>query len=159
MIYGRALGTLLGDFIVNQYQEQPYPDAIVAVPLSRERLKERGFNQAEVIARYALQEINRHTKHSKKGRPTHTPAKPLKLVHRSLEKVIHTSPQTALSGSERKQPLNHAFQIKSNWHQDIRSIAIIDDVYTTGATLKAISELFRNKGVNEIHLWCVARTV
>jgi len=49
MVYGRALGTLLGDFLVNQYQEQPYPDAIVAVPLSRARLKQRGFNQAEVI--------------------------------------------------------------------------------------------------------------
>ena len=171
MVYGRVLGTLLGDFIAQQYQQHPqhhqqhqqqaYPDAVIAVPLSNARLKERGFNQAAVIGKYALQEINRQSNARPPSNtlPRHSRPQPLKLLTNSIEKVLHTPAQTSLSGHDRKQALKHAFRIKPGWDPTIQSIALIDDVYTTGATLKTISELFKEQGVQQIHFWCVARAI
>lgn len=149
MVYGRALGTLLGDFIASQYLNQDYPDALIPVPLSTRRLKERGFNQSALIGQYALKEINRHTSLS--------PTPPLKMLKHCVKKTVHTAPQTALTGQARRQSLKYAFEIDANGCQGLRSIALIDDVYTTGATLKALSDLFKSQGVEQIHLWCVAR--
>lgn len=136
--YGRLLGTLLGIRVMADYEGSKLPQAIVPVPLHRQRLRERGYNQALEIARYCASETN------------------LPLLVNCCRRVRSTMQQTGLQASQRKQNLRQAFSLTSAPWFD--SVALVDDVMTTGATLSELSRIFLNAGIGEVHLWCVART-
>ena len=91
---------------------------IIPIPLSKERLKERGHNQVETIAL--------HTKHEVRSE--------------LLEKILHTPPQTSLNRKSRLRNLEKAFVCKKPKELEALQncmIILLDDVVTTGATLKA----------------------
>ena len=100
---------------------------IVPVPLSRERLRMRGYNQAALLA----ERISART-----GIPFSTTA---------LERVENTSPLKQMSARERRDNLKNAFIAHSN---DVKSIMImlIDDIYTTGATINACARACLDAG-------------
>ncbi len=112
-------------------------DAIVPVPIHKKRMAVRGYNQAELIAR----ELSGLT-----GIPEYNG-----LIRRCRA----TIPLKNLSEAERKNNLKKAFIIASN-DVKLKKILLVDDIYTTGSTMDAISVLLRGAGVCEIYFLAVA---
>jgi ComF family protein len=134
----RGLGELLDRWM--PALSEP-PDAVVPVPLHWHREAERGFNQAEEIAR-ALCKARRW------------PLRP-DLCRR----VRPTPEQSALNAAGRRENLRGAFALRqAGSAHGCRHVMVVDDVVTTGATAAAVAELLRQAGVPEITLWTVART-
>ncbi len=112
-------------------------DGIVPVPLSKNRLVERGFNQSLLFARAISKE------------------KKIPLLIDNLIKIKDTSPQTGLSGKERRLNLRNAFSVKGNI-KGLR-LLLVDDVMTTGATVTECSIQLIKGGAKEIIVLTLAR--
>ena len=112
------------------------PDAILPVPLHPKRRRERGYNQAELIAK-AL------------GRLTGIPVESELLL-----RVVHTQPQKQLNAQERKNNLKNAFQMSKKIVQ-LEKVLLIDDIYTTGSTVDAAAEALMGAGVKYVYVLCI----
>ncbi|MBK5253620.1 MAG: ComF family protein [Peptostreptococcaceae bacterium] len=110
-------------------------DIVIPVPIHSKRLKKRGFNQAELIARYFTR-LEKTTLNSK-----------------YLIRTKQTDVSKKLNSEERKLNLINAFNINKYDKSDIKgkNVLVIDDIYTTGATADAISKILKNAGVNKIY--------
>jgi ComF family protein len=113
-------------------------DLLVPVPLHPARRRERGFNQAEMLARLVAR---------KRG----IPCQPL------LKRVRYTTTQTAFDRTERMNNLRDAFRLRKN--ADVRQLRVllIDDVLTTGATLSECAHVLRKAGAASISAATAAR--
>ena len=134
-LIGRALALLLTaelDALAGRI------DALVAVPLHRTRLRERGYNQAQEIARtlaFALR---------------------LPALERGILRPAATAAQTGQSAAERRAGIAGAFRVARDL-TGVR-IAIVDDVVTTGATVNALARALRAAGAAHCRAVAVART-
>ena len=142
---GRLLTACLSQAVLNAIAQGriSLPQRLIPVPLNGLRLRQRGFNQAQFIARGLSQVLNLTTNN--------------RLCHR---RGYQTSQQNQ-SRQQRISRMRGEFQIrKTELEQGINSIAIIDDVMTTGATVQALSRSLVNawNGPLEIQVWCIART-
>jgi ComF family protein len=113
-------------------------DIIVPVPLHPTRHRERGFNQATLLAA----SLSKHTS---------IPSKPV------LQRVRYTTTQTALDRSERMENLHNAFRLRKNG--DVRGLRVllIDDVLTTGSTLSECARVLKRAGALSVHAATAAR--
>ena len=114
-----------------------HADALVPVPIHKSRRYQRGYNQAEVLAR----ELSVLT-----GIP---------LVTNLILRVHKTVPMKDLSVRERQNNLKKAFKICRN-DVKLSTIIIIDDIYTTGSTIDAMSYELRKAGVERIYFMSLA---
>ena len=116
----RVLGVLLAQAV--EERGAPLPRLLVPVPLHDARLRERGFNQAAALARYA-------------GRMLGIPFAP-----RAVRRVRDTPSQTSLSEAERHRNVRGAFAVNGARARrrllDAGHVAVVDDVMTTGSTLR-----------------------
>lgn len=124
---GYHLGELLGQTWLDTTPCQLLVTAI-PIPLHSEKQRQRGFNQAELIA---------------KGFCNRTGIS----LNRSLLRVKSTEAQFQLNIIDRQQNLANAFQLKPNHKLQGRSIILIDDIYTTGATIAAASQALQKAGI------------
>lgn len=113
-------------------------DVIVPVPLHPQRLRQRGYNQAALLAR----ELARHT-----GLPSHEGA---------LSRVRHTASQMALDAAARRDNVRGAFRCTDGQLRG-RRVLLIDDVCTTGATLDACADALRAAGAIAVWGFTLAR--
>ena len=113
-------------------------DLIVPVPLHPARQRERGFNQAGLLAESLSAE-------------TSMPSTPV------LERIRYTTTQTALDRSERMENLHNAFRLRKN--ADVRGLRVllIDDVLTTGSTLSECARVLKRAGAISVHAATAAR--
>ena len=118
---------------------RPAADLILPVPLSRARLRERGFNQALELARPLAR------------------AWQLPLDTRSLVRSRETPPQSRLPWHARKRNVRHAFESLGDYSG--RTVIVVDDVMTTGATLDAVARVLKDHGATRVINWVAARTV
>jgi len=132
-----ALAPLMGDLLIEAIREPI--DLVVPVPLSRERLRERGYNQAAEIAR-----------HVAKARRV-----PLELTIIARER--NTQAQADLPWSERARNVRGAFRCERSL--DGAAIAVVDDVMTTGATLDELAATLKRAGAARVVNWIIARTL
>jgi ComF family protein len=109
------------------------------VPLSRERERERGFNQAKLLA-------------ERIGRRLRVPVRASWLA-----RVRPTRPQSDLPAAERRTNVRDAF--RGSGHASDRHVLVVDDVLTTGATLEACACALRGAGARRIGVLTVARVV
>jgi ComF family protein len=116
-------------------------DAIIPVPLHRERLMRREFNQAAVIARG----LARHL-----GVP---------MMERLLVRVRSTRPQVELSGSERRQNVRQAFAVTNAAALEDKRLLVVDDVFTTGATLGEVARTLKGAGAARVDVFALARVL
>jgi len=114
-------------------------DALVPMPLSTARLRERGFNQAHEIARIA-------------GRSLKLP-----VLARACRKVADTPPQAALPWKARAGNVRNAFVCDADLTG--KRVAIVDDVMTTGATMNELARNLKRAGAAYVTGWVVARTL
>jgi competence protein ComFC len=113
-------------------------DLIVPVPLHPTRQRERGFNQADLLAKLLSARIS-------------IPCKPV------LERIRYTTTQTALDRTERMENLHNAFRLRKN--TDVRGLRVllIDDVLTTGSTLSECARVLKRAGATSVHAAMAAR--
>ena len=114
-------------------------DEVLCVPLSRQRLRERGFNQSALIA---------HALAPEKANP------------HALLRLHDTAAQSGLNRSQRLNNLRNAFMVEPNISPQLtgKRVIVVDDVMTTGATLNAIAATLRAAGVEHITAMVIART-
>jgi ComF family protein len=137
----RALATPLGDLAAEQCAAS-LPDgidALVPVPLARERERQRGFNQSTLLARRI-------------GRTLDVPTRP-----GWLGRVRSTRPQSELSAAERRANVRGAFRASARVAG--RHVLVVDDILTTGATLDACARALTAAGARRIGVLTVARVV
>jgi ComF family protein len=113
-------------------------DVIVPVPLHAARQRERGFNQASLLADLLSAQ-------------TSIPSRPL------LERIRYTTTQTALDRSQRMENLHNAFRLRKK--ADVRGLRVllIDDVLTTGSTLSECARVLKRAGANSVYAATAAR--
>jgi len=129
------------DFIESWLEQIPWPemrvDLIMAVPLHKRRLLERGFNQADIIAEHLSKHIN-------------IP------VSTGMRRVRATKAQAKCNGEERRINLKDAFIADPGVVKGKR-VVLIDDVVTTGSTLLACGQALKQAGATETACICLAR--
>ena len=112
-------------------------EAFIPVPIHRKRQEARGYNQSYEYAK-VLSEL------------THIPVDS-KLILRQ----INTIPLKKLRPNERQKNLKKAFKLNRN-DVKFRRVCIVDDIYTTGATISSIAELLKSAGVTEVYFVAIA---
>lgn len=117
-------------------------DALLPMPLSPQRLRERGFHQTLLLARALARQ-----------QPVHVLAQAVRRRH-------STQPQHDLPRAQRLRQLRSAFEIAPGQHQRIegRRLLLLDDVMTTGASLHALARCLRQAGAAEVGALVLART-
>ncbi|MCA9935369.1 MAG: ComF family protein [Ardenticatenaceae bacterium] len=134
-----ALASALAAFMLQAWPDWASPiNCIIPIPLHEKRYKERGYNQSERLAHYLSHE--RHI-----WMDTH-----------SLQRTRHTQPQVHLNAVERQSNVAGAFSVTDT---DIvnKHILLIDDVFTTGATLSAAADVLLTAGAATVSGYCLAR--
>jgi len=112
---------------------------IVPVPLHTKRLRQRGSNQSLLLARLAFSAYQE------------------KIAANLLVRPKNTASQTGLSGTERRRNLKNAFQVRDQSLVAGASVLLVDDVFTTGATVSECSKTLIKNGAERIHVWTFAR--
>ena len=137
---GRLLASLLARHLEHAYRDGlAEPDLLLPVPLSARRQRQRGFNQAQLLARWL--------------------ATDLRLTHADpLRRVLDTPPQQGLDAAARKRNLRHAFAVDETVPLRGRHLALVDDVLTTGTTADTLAALLLRAGARRVDVYCLART-
>lgn len=115
--------------------------AIVPVPIHSGRLKSRGYNQANLIAKLLSEKME------------------LPNISDYLTRSKNTTAQKNLDPVSRRNNLKNAFEINKNspyYGVHLRNILLIDDIYTTGSTADACSKVLKNNGTEKVYVLCVA---
>ncbi|WP_242847463.1 ComF family protein [Syntrophomonas zehnderi] len=131
----KHLAYCMGDMMAEKVQSEPrfMPiDLIVPVPISSGGLKQRGFNQAELLARQVSKRLK------------------VKMDPRIIYRVKDTPSQVELSREEREKNLQFAFQIEDNRKVYRKNILLVDDVYTTGSTSRECTRVLLEAGAARV---------
>jgi ComF family protein len=138
-----VLGQDLGDFLCRSLAAEDDLwlglDAVIPVPLHRKKLKMRGFNQAEVLAARIAR------------------ARKIELLDGRLVKIRNTPPQTTLEGKERDHNVRDAYRVRRAKKLKGKTVLLVDDVYTTGSTIRECGRTLRRAGVKEVRAVTLAR--
>jgi ComF family protein len=146
-----VLGRMLAETIANLEQEMPVGTLfsnkimVVPVPLHTRKQAQRGFNQAEMIAREALKELSR--------------PKRFDLCMGILLRRRETGSQIGLTRHQRRENMRGAFAVSDPTRILNRNVLLIDDVYTTGTTASECARVLRRAGAATVWVATVARTL
>jgi len=129
---GKGLGSIMAERLFQMPNFLENLDYIVPIPIHRNRMKTRGFNQAELLAK----EISKVS-----GIP---------MGKNLIVRIRDTAPQSKVSFSGRKNNLKGALEVNKRYALENKSILLVDDIYTTGNTLNACCEVLYKVGVKEV---------
>lgn len=118
------------------YVKQPLPELIIPVPLHPRRHRQRGYNQAFEICAPLAKSLSI----------------PVDLDF--CQRIKYTQPQTRLEKEHRISNVADAFVARNKAYENV---VILDDVITTGSTVKELSLALQNVGVKNIDVWCICR--
>ena len=135
---GLLLAQLLGRHLNDSINTIDLPECLVCMPLHTKRLRERGYNQAFIIAKALAKQLNI----------------PL-LPAAEFVRIRHTQAQSQQNKITRKTNVLGAFKL--NKPIVYKHVALIDDVVTTGQTANQASLTLLNGGVKRVDVWCIAR--
>lgn len=113
-------------------------DSVIPVPLSIKRIHERGYNQSELLARVVADHFS------------------LKMEVNLLKKIKEIKPQFKLEREERLSNIKGAFSCSP---LEGKNVLLIDDIYTTGATVLEASSALKAAGAKHIYILTLARAV
>lgn len=113
------------------------PDGLVPVPIHKSKYRERGYNQAEIIAKGIGRELN------------------LPVFSHLLIRDRKTMPQKQLSDKERLKNLRDAFVLNEklayDYPDELKQLLLVDDIYTTGSTIEACTNVLMRHGVDRVY--------
>lgn len=139
---GRLLSELLAGHLHHLQQEEQLQlaDVLIPVPLASKRLRQRGYNQAQMIADWL-------------GKALQLPVLPS-----AVKRVRYTQIQQGLNSGQRQANMRNAFAALQPELIIGRHVALVDDVVTTGATCAALSQILLAAGAKQVDIYCLART-
>lgn len=139
--FGRLLAALLAQALHDRFNHDlPRPDTLLPVPMTAKRFRQRGYNQAAMLARWLSDSLD------------------IAIDEQSLLRVKETPAQQELDAKARKRNLLQAFALAPQAQLEGRHVALVDDVLTTGATAINISQLLLRSGARRVDIYCLART-
>ena len=127
--------------VQQRFFERTLIEAIIPVPVHKSREQERGYNQAAVFGR----ELSKIT-----GIPCY---------ENILTKTSKTKSQKKLSENMRYSNLKKAFEVDKEKLSGMKTILVVDDIYTTGSTVDACSYILKKSGVQKVYVMCISRGV
>ncbi|MGH8163721.1 MAG: ComF family protein, partial [Rhodanobacteraceae bacterium] len=133
-----AAGRLLSALWRASPQPLELPEAIVPVPLDRARLRSRGYNQALDLAKPLAKTLR------------------IPVLRDALRRTRETNAQTELSAIQRRRNVRGAFAAHFDGAPPAH-VAVLDDVFTTGATLAECARVLNRAGVQRVDVWALAR--
>jgi ComF family protein len=134
---GEAIAAQMADFV----RSLRWPvDMLIPVPLASARLKERGYNQVALVARPLAYELG------------------WMYAPHVLRKTRETRSQVGLNLAQRQENVRAAYQAESGTVQG-KSILLMDDVATTGSTIRACSETLLSAGAQAVYVLTIARAL
>lgn len=131
---GNLLIRTLTPILEHCYQERPrFKDSLVVVPIPLHHRRElwRGFNHVNLLANYLSKHFD-------------IPSVP------ALKRTRNTKPQVELVGTERKENMRDVFAAKEHVVLRGKVVLLLDDVYTTGATMNEAAKVLRTSGAREV---------
>ena len=139
---GRLLGELLAAHLAFLRDEQgmQLAEALVPVPLADKRWRQRGYNQAQMIAGWLGRELQ------------------IPVLERTVRRVRYTKIQQGLDARQRQANMRNAFAVLQPQQVAGRHLALVDDVLTTGATCAALTRELLAAGARRVDVYCLART-
>jgi ComF family protein len=138
-VLGRALAAYAGESLGADEALWQGADFLVPVPLHGKRKRERGFNQSEVLAR-ELAGI-----------------KGVKVLEGCLVKTRNVPPQTTLESAGREKNVRGAYTVRGSSKIEGKTLVLVDDVFTTGSTLRECSRVLRQAGAAEVRALTLAQ--
>ncbi|HUB01648.1 MAG TPA: ComF family protein [Terriglobales bacterium] len=145
----KVLGGLLAASIAKLAPSLPSGSiAVVPVPLHFRKQAQRGFNQAELIARCGLKQLSRSEQSA-----------PFELMPHALIRARETGSQIGLTRHQRRENLRGAFKVGDPTQVRDRNILLVDDVYTTGATASECARVLLRAGAARVWVATVCRTI
>jgi len=135
---GFLLGKMLAEYLRDRSDATSSESLLMPIPLHWRRHLVRGFNQAEVITRLL-------------GRYLNLP------VSSALHRCRHTAAQHALDRTERHENVHEVFRVTASVEQ--RTILLVDDVITTGATAASATRTLLKAGARHVDICCLARAL
>jgi ComF family protein len=113
------------------------PDVLIPVPIHKHKKLQRGYNQAEIVAKGIGKELN------------------IPVLTELLQRDKNTLPQKQLNDKERLKNLEKAFKFSNEEYEKYRNILykviIVDDIYTTGSTIEACTNILMQNGIAEVY--------
>ena len=134
-----ALPSAFAKKLVERIDSNNLPDFVIAMPLHPAKLRERGFNQSQLLAAAVARELK------------------IELLTSACRRLRDTPPQSALLWKEREKNVRNAFSCDMDLTG--KRVALVDDVMTTGASLNALAKAVTKKGAIQISAWTIARTL
>lgn len=133
---------MFGKLMVNTIRAHDfeYVDVVLPVPLYRDRLKKRGYNQAELLANFIGKNLD------------------ITVDTSTLTRHTHTSAQNKLNRADRAKNMEGVFGISNNFEISQKKILLVDDIYTTGSTVDQCSKVMLEHGADEIFVITLAAT-
>ncbi len=136
----KFFGTLSQKYI-EKFQPFDHIDYIVPVPLHKVKKRTRGFNQSELLTREISKNMN------------------WKHLPNLIKRKRFTETQTKLNKEQRKKNVSLAFKINPKYEIKGKNILLVDDVFTTGATANSITAALKEKQVNKVYVFTIARAL
>ncbi len=133
-----TLGPLLASFALTWLTDLTSP-TVVPIPLHPKRLRERGFNQSQLLARYVSRALD------------------AELDFLSLGRIRYTRPQTGLKRDERRKNVKGAFEVSDGKALKGRILILVDDVATTANTLNECARILKRAGAEKVFGLVLAR--
>ncbi|MFH1366946.1 MAG: ComF family protein [Patescibacteria group bacterium] len=134
-----AIGSLLADFIKKSRINFPAQTLVIPIPLHKKRLRWRGFNQAQIIGEELAKIFS------------------FKVSIDNLRRIKYTQPQVELDAKARKNNIIDAFMLHNPLEISGQSVILIDDVYTTGSTMKEAAKVLKKAGTKEVIGFVIAK--
>lgn len=142
----RPLGKLLAQAVAPLCEETPQKMLVIPVPLAREKQRERGYNQALLLAQSMVSELKKLT-----------PEWKLSVADKLLQRSRSTESQARLTPHQRRRNLRGAFFAPKTEQLKGKSVLLIDDIYTTGATVRECTRALRKAGVASVWIGAFTR--
>jgi competence protein ComFC len=134
----------LQKLFVKRFQSSVFQDAflIIPVPLSKKRFLERGFNQAAVLSKILARKTN------------------INFDEQSLVRNLHTQMhRVGMDGKARAKSVENAFEVKRPKFIENKKILLVDDVFTSGATVSNCAKVLKQSGADKVYVFTLAKTL
>lgn len=137
----RWIAPYLSKIMFNYFKEKNINvDIVIPVPLNKNRLKERGFNQSYLICKEFENNL-------------------IKVSDDVISRVVDTKTQTNLSATQRQENLKNAFEVVNKQELKDKIVLVVDDVYTTGATMQEVCRCIRKCKPSKVYCLTLAHVV